>query len=324
MRLFSMLAITAACAAPLSAQNLVPDGHFDVAAANWTLSSFTDPLGTTGFGSARVTRNGPSNAVFANFQTLTAVYSATYRGQPFALNGSPEPVSFNVMWEKLVTTPIPSPSVNRVELRIYDFTTNTLASTFTRQAPNQTGLQEYAQFTGVFTPPAAGVYVAELFLRHSNLAGIPYTTWVDDVVVGSPSSLVFGQGCAGTGGFVPVISSTNAPAIGTTNFTIDLNDAAPLTVAVFGMGFSNTSYGGLPLPFALGGGCDLLVAMQFRTISLLQGAAPGSGVAAQGLPIPNSPALQNLQVFAQWGVVDVAAANPFGLAMTAGLMFYIQ
>lgn len=311
-------------AAAVSAQNLVPDGHFDAGATAWTMTQFNDPLGTTGFGLARVTGNGPSNALFANFQTLTPVMSATYRGQPFAMPPVALPVSFNVMWEKQVTTPIPSVTVNRVELRIYDFVANTLVTTFTQNSPNQTGLFERATFNGTFTPTAATVYVAEVFLRHSNLANMPYTTWVDDVVIGAPISAVFGQGCVGSGGYTPVLDCVNVPQINSGNFAIELHDAAPLTVALFLMGFSNTSYNGLPLPFALGGGCNLLVSMTLQTPHVLMGSAPGSGTASQLLPIPNIAGLQQLHLFAQWGIVDPAAANPFGIVSTAGLGFTIQ
>lgn len=319
----ALAALSLAVAVP--AQNLIPDGHFDQGATIWTMTSFNDPLGTTGFGLARVTGNGPSNAVFANFQTLSPVMSATYRGQPFAVSGTtPLPVGFHVMWEKQVTTPIPSVTVNRVELRIFDFTTNTSVYTGTQNAPNQSGLQERATFTATWTPPAAGVYVAELFLRHSNLAGIPFTTWVDDAFVGEPNTFHYGQGCAGSGGFTPLSDAVNQPVIGSTNFAIELQEAAPTTAALFVLGFSNTNYGGLPLPFALGGGCSLLTSVEFQTVSVTTGGGPGTGMASQPLPIPNLPGLQGMRLYSQWGVVDPAAPNPYGLVLTAGLGFVVH
>src|SRR5690349_6207902 len=103
-RLFVAAAILAA---GLPAQNLVFNGHFDQGGNGWTMTQFNDPLGTTGFAPARTTGNGPSMAVFGNFQTLTPVMSATYRGTAIALPAGPVPVSFDVMWDKQVTTPIP-------------------------------------------------------------------------------------------------------------------------------------------------------------------------------------------------------------------------
>jgi hypothetical protein len=90
------------------------------------------------------------------------------------------------------------------------------------------------------------------------------------------------------------------------------------------LGTSNTSYNGLPLPFALGGGCNLLVSMALQTPHVLMGAGAGSGTASQLLPIPNIAGLQQMRLYSQWGIVDPAAANPFGIVMTAGLGFTIQ
>lgn len=41
-------------------------------------------------------------------------------------------------------------------------------------------------------------------------------------------------------------------------------------------------------------------------------------------PIPASPGLANVVLYAQWGVADPGAANPFGLAMTSGFGFRIR
>jgi hypothetical protein len=308
----------------LSAQNLVPNGHFDQSGNGWTMTQFNDPLGTTGFAPARVTGNGPSMAVFGNFQTLTPVMSATYRGTAALLPAAPLPVSFDVMWEKTVTTPIPYNTVNRVDLMIYD-SANTLVTTFTLGVPTQTALQERASFTGTFTPPATGMYSAQLFLRHSNLANMPYTTWVDNVVIGSPNSFVFGTGCAGTGAFTPVIGSSNAPLINTTNFQVELNDAwGGPTVAIFALDLSRTSVGSIPLPFSLGGGCSLLVGTGALLPHVLTGSGPGTGTAAQVLAVPNNPGLHGLFLYSQWGVSDPGSASPLQVAVTAGFAFMIE
>lgn len=308
----------------LSAQNFVPNGHFDAGAAGWTMTQFNDPLGTTGFGSARVAGNGPSEALYADFYTLTPVMSATWRGPTITLPAATLPVSFNVMWEKQTTPPIPSVSVNRVELRIFD-ATNTRVFLGTRQAPNQTGLLERASFSGSFAVPAAGAYTVELFLRHSNLANMPFKCWVDDVVIGGPDNYVYGQGCAGSGGVVPVIGSLNAPAVNSSNFTVQLNDAwGGPTAALFLMDLSDTSAGGLPLPYPLGGGCDLRTGTTVLTVHVLQGGGNGAGSAGQVLGIPNLPGLAGLRLFTQFAVNDPAAQNTFGLTVTPGYSFVIR
>ena len=309
--------------APLSAQNLVPDGEFEGGGATWTRTQFNDPLGTTGFARARTRGNGPSNAVFADFQTLTPVMSATYVTIPFLLPAAPLPVSFAVMWEKQVTAPIPSPTVNRVELRIYD-STMTRVFLGTQNAPNQTGLFERAVHTNTFTPPAAGMYTAELFLRHSNLAGIPFINWVDDVVIGTPITEVFGQGCQGSGGFTPVLNSRNLPQLSSTNFAIELHDALAPGTAFFGLGVSNANWGALPLPFPLGGGCSILASLDLIFAMPVAGNGPGMGTSSIPLPIPNDPSLSRAQLFTQWLVRDQTVANPFQVATTAGLRFTIQ
>jgi hypothetical protein len=320
------LAVAAASllAAGLPAQNFVPNGHFDQAGNGWTMTQFNDPLGTTGFAPARVTGNGPSMAVFGNFQTLTPVMSATYSGTPMTLPPIPLAVSFDVMWDKQVTTPIPYNTVNRVDLLFYD-STNTLLTTMTLGVPNQTALQERASFTGTFTPPAVGTYHVDLFLRHSNLANMPYTTWVDNVVIGSPNSFVFGTGCAGNGGFTPVIGSSNAPLVNTTNFQVELNDAwGGPTFAIFAIDLSRTSIGSIPLPYPIGGGCSLRVGTGALLTHLVNASGPGTGTAAQVLAVPNNPGLHGLFLYSQWGVSDPASASPLQVAVTAGFAFMIE
>jgi hypothetical protein len=315
--LFALLAV-------LPAQNLVPNGEFHDGNAGWTLVAFNDPLGTNGFAAARTAGNGPSMAVFANFQTLTSVMSATFQSPPVALPQGPLPVGFRAMWEKQVTTPIPYPTVNRVELRIVDAATNLVVYTGTQGSPNQAGLLERASFSAVANIPAAGNYSFVVFLRHSNLAGIPFTNWVDDVYCGALTTEVFGQGCAGSGGFVPVIGSSNTPRVNSNNFTIELNDAFGPSLGVFLVDQSNTVWAGGALPFALGGGCNLLVGGAVSLFRLITTNGPGTGSLGQVFPVPANPAFGGLTFYAQWGVLDPAAPNPYGAVSTAGFRFTIQ
>jgi len=307
-----------------SAQNIVPNGEFHGGATGWTLIAFNDPAGATGFGSARTAGHGPSHAVFADFQTLGGVRSASWRTAPVALPAVTLPVGFRVLWEKQVTTPIPFPSVNRVELRIIDTVANAIVYTGTLQVPNQTGLTESASFSAVATLPAASNYAFEVFMRHSNLAQLPFTTWVDDVYCGSLNVDYFGQACAGTGGFVPAIGTSGEPVVNSNNFTIEVSDTVGPTAAVFMIDLSNTTWAGGSLPFAMGNGCDLLTGGSVALFHVITTSGAGNGMASQIVPLPNNPGLQGLVLYSQWGVFDASAGNIYGAAMSAGLSIIIQ
>lgn len=321
---FRILASFLAFATVVTAQNFVPDGEFHDGGSGWTMVSFNDPLGSTGFAPARVAGQGPSMAMFADFNTLSPVMSATWQSPPTVLQAGTLPVGFRVMWEKQVTTPIPSPSVNRVEFRIYDTVANSLIYTGTRAAPSTTGLFEYATFSALPTIPAAGAYHFQVFLRHSNLANMPFKCWVDDVYVGSLATEAYGQGCAGSGGFVPVIGSSNAPAINSPNFQIEMHDAYAPALAVVLVDFQNAVWAGGTLPWAFGGGCSLLTGSGASQFTVMPMVGAGTGVAIAPFPIGNDPGYTGLTFFTQWGVLDPAAPNPFGFTTTAGYRFTIQ
>lgn len=310
-------------ASTTAAQNLMREGDFERGGTDWTLTAFNDPAGTTGFAPARTTGNGPSMAVFADFQTLTSVRSATFRSMPIDLQAGPIPIGLSAMWVKPNTSPMPSPSVNRVEFRIFDAGN---VSVFSQQiaSPATAGDTERRTFTGSFTVPAAGLYTVEIFLRHSNLAGIPFVNWVDDVFVGELDSVVFGQGCQGTGGFVPVINSVEVPELQAPAFRLQVHDAFAPTSAVLFLSNSNTTWMGLPLPFPLGGGCDLLVGPVLTATAAVAGPGAGQGVGELSFAIPNDPSLRIGRIYTQWLVIDPTAMNPLGAALTAGLDFRIR
>jgi len=308
----------------LNAQNLVPEGEFHEGGVTWTRTTFNDPLGSTGFAPARVAGHGPSMALFADFQTLSSVMSATFRSQAVGLPPVPLPVGFRVMWEKQVSTPIPSPSVNRVELRLIDAVTNTQVQVLTLAAPNQSGFFERNQFSGLLNVPAAGAYYFDVFLRHSNLAQMPFVCWVDDIYVAGLTTEVFGRGCPGTGGISPTLSTSGPPAIGASNFAIELHDAMSPGFGFFVVDATNAFWAGGALPFDLGGGCNLLVGTTVSVLHLIQGGGAGLGTSSQSFPVPMNPAYAGYSLFAQWGVVDAGAPNAYGLCTTPGLRFTLQ
>lgn len=321
----SLLALAlGALSAPALAQNLVPEGDFEQGGALWTRTQFNDPLGTTGFAAARTTGNGPSMAVYADFQTLTPVMSATYRSAPFTLPAGPVNYGLASMWVKPTPAPMLYPSVNRVEFRIFDATNTRLLST-SIAAPATQGEIERLTFIGSFNAPAAGQYTVEIFLRHSNLAGMPFFHYVDDVFVGALDSHVYGQGCQGTGGFVPVLNSVGLAELGSTNYRIQLHDALAPTVAVLIFGISDSSWLGIPLPLPLGGGCSLYTGPELSFTVATTGSGPGLGTAEQAFPlIPQDPLLRRSPIFAQWLVIDPTAPSGLSLATTAGLAFRIR
>lgn len=134
-----------------------------------------------------------------------------------------------------------------------------------------------------------------------------------------PVSLqVFGQGCAGSGGKVPKIGSSGDRVYGSKTFRITLSDALGQfgSNAVLALGRSRTNYGGIPLPLALGGGCDLLVSLDLLFFTPLSGGTgPGLGTASINLFLPLDPKLQGLQLHFQWAVADPQAKG-IGLAFS--------
>lgn len=324
MRQATLAFALAALSGTALAQNLLPEGDFEQGGQLWTRTTFNDPLGTTGFAAARTTGNGPSMAVYADFQTLTSVMSATYRSAPFNLQAGPVSIGLSSMWVKPTPAPIVSPSVNRVEFRIFD-ASNVRVFIQNIAAPATQGEIERRTFTGTFNAPAAGQYTVEIFLRHSNLAGIPFFHYVDDVYVGELDSFVFGGGCAGSGGAVPVLNSVGLAELGSANFRLQLHDALAPSVALLMIGISDTNWLGIPLPFPLGGGCSLYTGPELTFSVPTAGAGPGVGTAEQAFPaIPNDPLLRRSPIFAQWLVVDSGGPAGLGFTTTAGLSFRIR
>jgi hypothetical protein len=324
MRLATLPLALIALSGPTLAQNLLPEGDFEQGGQFWTLTAFNDPAGAAGFAAARTTGNGPSMAVYADFQTITSVRSATFRSTLFDLQPGPVSIGLASMWVKPTPAPIVSPTVNRVEFRIFD-AANVLAFTSSIIAPATQGEIERRTFTGTFNVPAAGQYSVEIFLRHSNLAGIPFFHYVDDVYVGELDSFVFGQGCQGSGGAVPVLNSVGLSQLGSANYRLQLHDALAPSVALLMIGISDSNWLGIPLPLPLGGGCSLYTGPELTFSVPTAGAGPGVGTGEQAFPaIPNDPLLRRAPIFAQWLVVDAGGPAGLGFTTTAGLSFRIR
>jgi hypothetical protein len=144
-----------------------------------------------------------------------------------------------------------------------------------------------------------------------------------------PGSSLYGQGCPGSGGIVPLIRAGGGfPTTGTGGgpsnqaFRIVLPKALGGTSASLIVGPSSSDWMGIPLPFDLGlvgmPGCSLLVA-PFATIATsVLGSGPVAGVASVPMPVPSDPALAGGHVFFQWIVADPGPSLLPG-AMTRGL-----
>ena len=122
----------------------------------------------------------------------------------------------------------------------------------------------------------------------------------------------YGSGCAGTAGLVPAMGSSGTVALGSTNFSIDLSSAPANSLVVLFGGASRTHAGATPLPFALGGGCNVQASPDATRAAF---TLPG-GTAQAPLLLPNAPALLGSNLFFQWLAVDAAAPDPFGFTVS--------
>ncbi len=309
---------------PAAGQNFLPNGNFEQGTQGWKLTKFNDPKGKTGVALGNVLPTGPSKALFADFKTLSPVMECHWLSNPFVIAPVPVTVSFNLMWEKPVTNPIPYPSVNYVRVKIQDATGKAVFSKVVG-VPKQTGKYERASFKGNFKAPSVGKYRVEVFFRHSNLAKMPYIAWIDNLVVGNPTHYIFGQPCAGSGKVLPLISASGVPAIGSTNWTLRLDKAFAPSLGLLALGHSTSSWRGITLPFGIGGGCRIYTGLTLLFTAPVKGSGPGTGQASLVLPIPpNMGVLRGVNLYAQWLVVDPGSGSWTGLTTTAGLGFTIQ
>jgi hypothetical protein len=199
MRYTIALLLTLVLTGLVVGQNLVVNGDFENGTKAWTNVRFNDPKGTHGVRTAQVLPGVPSPALYADFQTLTPVMESRYDSDPFSAQAKEYPISYDCMWEKKVTTPIPSPTVNRIELTIRPAGSTTTFFGVRLQVPNQTGLIERASYKGKVKFPQAGNYIMQVFMRHSNLANMPYFAHVDNIVVGTAGGLLVGGGSPNPG-----------------------------------------------------------------------------------------------------------------------------
>lgn len=130
----------------------------------------------------------------------------------------------------------------------------------------------------------------------------------------SATYVTFGQGCPGSIG-VPILS----PALGQlpwtgSPFTVELTNLPATFLAIMATGFSNTTWGGFPLPVSLTAvgmpNCDLYINPELLfAVSIVDGRASWT------LSMPATISLAGLHFYNQGAVLD-PGVNAIGLVMS--------
>lgn len=137
----------------------------------------------------------------------------------------------------------------------------------------------------------------------------PSGTWTLSGAVTRPSWRV---NCAGGPVFAtPDLGNSGSPTIGS-SYSLTLASALANAPTLLVSGFSDQTYGAIPLPLALPGapGCNLLVAADVLNVLTTTPA----GTSSFAINVPNSGALVGFELFHQWAVGD--PANALGLVLS--------
>jgi hypothetical protein len=127
----------------------------------------------------------------------------------------------------------------------------------------------------------------------------------------------FGVGCSGS--TAPVLAGVGTPQLGQT-MVLSVTQALPNGLGLFVFGMSRTQHLGAPLPLALGGGCQLLVAAD-----LIDAAAiDANGAASAVVIVPSDPLLVGVALHTQFAQFDPAspASLPFVLSNAGTLPIF--
>lgn len=138
----------------------------------------------------------------------------------------------------------------------------------------------------------------------------------------------FGDGCIASGQTAP-FALTGASTVDWPNRTGQVNSTASLgpanAPAVYVVGSSATSYGGLPLPLILpgtSGGASGPCFLNTDVLLNVGGTLTGTGGFTFRVPVPLFPFLRGLNLFGQAFAFDVAA-NSLGLVSSNGINHHI-
>jgi subtilisin family serine protease len=170
-----------------------------------------------------------------------------------------------------------------------------------------------AQVRGIIRDTADDVFTAG-FDNATGDGRVNAAAALEAAAVSEPAEInVYGVGLAGTGGQVPVISSTSVlPLVGATDVAILLSQAQPGASTWLVLGFAPDG-----VPFK---GGTLLVQISASTL-LVPLTTNASGRALLRFDIPDSPGLVGQAFYSQWIVVD--AGGPAGFALTQGMEMVI-
>jgi PKD repeat protein len=138
----------------------------------------------------------------------------------------------------------------------------------------------------------------------------------------TPSTSMFGAGCAGPSGAAPTVgSSGGAPQVGNSNYTINVSGMEPGRPAVLALGGLAVAGGALPadVSFLLGAGCQLEIA---QDVAAILGNA--TGTASLPLAIPNNSLLSGSHLYGQVIVVGSGFSLPFAGALSPAIDINIQ
>lgn len=135
---------------------------------------------------------------------------------------------------------------------------------------------------------------------------------------------VFGKGCKlsnASAAMTATGSSSMNWTGGTGTLVVTGQNGPPNSAVAFILGFDNTSFGGIPLPFlfpgstnAPSGPCHLYTDI----VLVLASATDASGKSTTNLPVPAMPALNGARTFEQLLAAD-GNANPLGLVGSNGV-----
>ena len=307
----------------LAAQGqLLPNGDFSLGTSGWSNLRFDDPIGGTGAVLADVSGAGVSPCLQADFVSPSLTSSCLWISDPQPLPAGSFAFSYDVMWQKAPGSAVGDPSGNYLEVNIID---SSEQRAFQSHLPmtRVAAAVDRRSLSGTAVIPTAGSYRVYVIMQHDAGANLAYSLSVDNIVLGPPWWTHFGSGCDGAGGCVPDIAASGAPTLGSTDWKLRLSGAKAPSLAALTLGFSRTSWRGMPLPLPLGGGCMLLVPPDANVFALTTGGVC-SGAAAVSLPLPTAPSWHGVSLFSQWLVLDPASSSPLGVSSTRGLAFTLD
>ena len=181
-----------------------------------------------------------------------------------------------------------------------------------------------ASFAAGTTPGLVQWTAVGLTANGSGTSGDSWGYWGPSSAVGGSQFRLYvnaanvtpaGVGCAGSGGYKPLLGAAAAATLGQ-NFNTETYNVPVSTFVIGVLGLSNVSFNGIPLPLDLGiagaPGCMLRTDLSLTQGVLTSGSGVGGGSAVVTWPIPNDPSLRGATVYFQSLVLDTPA-NSLGI-----------